>query len=260
MTRPAWVAPQLATLVSGPPPGDDWVHEIKLDGYRILLRIERGRVELLTRNRLDWTARFPTVAAAAAALPVKEALLDGEIVVPGRGRRLELPGAPAGLRPDRGGPVARLRGVRSAVPRRARPACPAAGRAESAAGPAGQGPARPAALLGALRRGRAWLKVKCVARQELVIGGYTDPEGARAWRDHWEKSAHSLLTGAILHVLYAGDPLVEDGLLPPLQFGHLILITTQGAEIGIGLDGKGVMSLSDQGDLQRSTTDTPCPE
>jgi len=79
MTLPAWVAPQLATLVSGPPPGDDWVHEIKLDGYRILLRIERGRAELLTRNRPDWTARFPTVAAAA--LPVKEALLDGEIVV-----------------------------------------------------------------------------------------------------------------------------------------------------------------------------------
>ena len=81
MTVPAWVAPQLATLVSGPPPGDDWVHEIKLDGYRILLRIERGRVKLLTRNRQDWTARFPAVAEAAAALPVKEALLDGEIVV-----------------------------------------------------------------------------------------------------------------------------------------------------------------------------------
>src|SRR5712692_11655565 len=80
MTLPAWVAPQLATLVSGPPPGDGWVHEIKLDGYRILLRIERGRVKLLTRNRQDWTTRFPAVAKAAAALPVKEALLEGEIV------------------------------------------------------------------------------------------------------------------------------------------------------------------------------------
>src|SRR5258705_11804396 len=80
MTLPAWVAPQLATLVSGPPPGDEWVHEIKLDGYRILLRIEGGRASLLTRNRQDWTARFPAVAEAAAALPVKEALLDGEMV------------------------------------------------------------------------------------------------------------------------------------------------------------------------------------
>jgi bifunctional non-homologous end joining protein LigD len=42
MTLPAWVAPQLATLVATPPEGDDWVHEVKLDGYRILLRIERG--------------------------------------------------------------------------------------------------------------------------------------------------------------------------------------------------------------------------
>ena len=80
MTLPAWVAPQLATLVAAAPAGGEWVHEIKLDGYRILARIERGRVRLLTRNRLDWTDRFPAVAETAAALPVKEALLDGEIV------------------------------------------------------------------------------------------------------------------------------------------------------------------------------------
>jgi hypothetical protein len=63
MTLPAWVAPQLATLVAEPSGGADWVHEMKLDGYRILLRIERGRVKLLTRNRQDWTDRFPTVAS-----------------------------------------------------------------------------------------------------------------------------------------------------------------------------------------------------
>ena len=80
MTLPGWVAPQLATLVGAAPDGADWVHEIKLDGYRVLARIERGRVRLLTRNRQDWTERFPAVAEAAAKLPVKEALLDGEIV------------------------------------------------------------------------------------------------------------------------------------------------------------------------------------
>src|SRR6266851_468600 len=80
MTLPGWVAPQLATLVGAAPEGSDWVHEIKLDGYRVLARIERGRVRLLTRNRQDWTERFPTVEEAAATLPVKEALLDGEIV------------------------------------------------------------------------------------------------------------------------------------------------------------------------------------
>ena len=80
MTLPGWVAPQLATLVGAAPAGPEWVHEIKLDGYRVLARIERGRVRLLTRTRQDWTDHFDAVAEAAAALPVKEALLDGEVV------------------------------------------------------------------------------------------------------------------------------------------------------------------------------------
>ena len=210
MTLPAWVAPQLATLVAGPPPGDDWVHEIKLDGYRILLRIERGRVKLLTRNRQDWTARFPAVAEAAAALPVKEALLDGEIVVLDaagvssfqalqqadqleRGRRSSTwpstccssTGATCGRLPlvERKARLARLlKGRRGRlrysehfdVPgrRRLRARLPAGARGHRRP----SGSARPTPR-GA---GTAWLKVKCVARQEFVIGGYTDPDGARA--------------------------------------------------------------------------------
>jgi len=78
---PARVPPQLCQLVTEPPAGDDWVHEIKLDGYRILARLEKGRVRLLTRNSQDWTARFPGVARAVAALPARQAWLDGEIVV-----------------------------------------------------------------------------------------------------------------------------------------------------------------------------------
>jgi bifunctional non-homologous end joining protein LigD len=72
--------PQLATLVSEPPTGDDWVHEIKFDGYRIQARLDRGRVTLLTRKGLDWSERFPGVAAAGAKLPAKTALIDGEVV------------------------------------------------------------------------------------------------------------------------------------------------------------------------------------
>ena len=62
------------------PEGDEWLHEIKYDGYRLLARVERGDVRSITRNGLDWTGKFPALARALAALPVDSALLDGEIV------------------------------------------------------------------------------------------------------------------------------------------------------------------------------------
>jgi bifunctional non-homologous end joining protein LigD len=77
---PDFVPPQLATLVDSVPAGDEWLHEIKFDGYRILCRIDNGRVSLLTREAQDWTHRFQTVAATANKLPVHQALLDGEVV------------------------------------------------------------------------------------------------------------------------------------------------------------------------------------
>jgi bifunctional non-homologous end joining protein LigD len=72
--------PQLATLAEAAPDGDQWLHEIKYDGYRLLARIERGTVRLTTRNGLDWTDKFAASARALAALPVESALIDGEIV------------------------------------------------------------------------------------------------------------------------------------------------------------------------------------
>jgi bifunctional non-homologous end joining protein LigD len=78
---PERVQPQLATLADEPPPGDDWVHEIKYDGYRALCRIEDGRARVFTRSGQDWTDRFAPVAAACAHLPVDAAWLDGEVVV-----------------------------------------------------------------------------------------------------------------------------------------------------------------------------------
>ena len=74
-------SPQLATLVKEPPSGGGWLHEIKYDGYRIGCRIRNGRVTLISRNGKDWTAAFPEIVAAAADLPVKDALIDGEIAI-----------------------------------------------------------------------------------------------------------------------------------------------------------------------------------
>ncbi|MFG1396036.1 DNA ligase D [Roseixanthobacter pseudopolyaromaticivorans] len=75
---PEFVPPQLCTSLERPPSGKGWVHEIKLDGYRIQLRVEGGKAALRTRTGLDWTARFSAIAAAAGALP--DALIDGEVV------------------------------------------------------------------------------------------------------------------------------------------------------------------------------------
>jgi bifunctional non-homologous end joining protein LigD len=77
---PDFVPPSLATLSDTPPSGAKWIHEIKLDGYRIEARLDHGRVRLFTRNRHDWTHRFKSIADAVAKLPAETALLDGELV------------------------------------------------------------------------------------------------------------------------------------------------------------------------------------
>lgn len=84
---PEFVKPQLATSTSTPPPGGEWIHELKLDGYRVQVHVREQRsggkrkATIYTRNGLDWTARMPDIARAAEDLPVKAALLDGEVVV-----------------------------------------------------------------------------------------------------------------------------------------------------------------------------------
>jgi bifunctional non-homologous end joining protein LigD len=74
-----FIKPQLATLKSKAPKGDQWLHEIKFDGYRIQVHLNRGRKKVFTRNGLDWTKRF-TEIAGALAIP-GEAVIDGEVVV-----------------------------------------------------------------------------------------------------------------------------------------------------------------------------------
>jgi bifunctional non-homologous end joining protein LigD len=74
---PDFVAPQLCRLVDEPPIGAFWVHEIKFDGYRMQLRVENHHSVLCTRKALDWSHRFPEIAAEARALP--DCLIDGEI-------------------------------------------------------------------------------------------------------------------------------------------------------------------------------------
>lgn len=77
---PEHLEPQLATLSTSVPDGPDWLHEIKLDGYRLLAYLRKGEVTLRSRNAKDWTHRFPELAASLAKLPADDAILDGEAV------------------------------------------------------------------------------------------------------------------------------------------------------------------------------------
>ena len=81
---PGLIKPQLATLKSKAPKGEQWLNEIKYDGYRIQVHANRGRKKVYTRNGLDWTKRFSTIAAALD-IP-GEAIIDGEVVVVHEGR------------------------------------------------------------------------------------------------------------------------------------------------------------------------------
>ena len=202
--------PQLATLVDQPPVGDGWWHEIKFDGYRIGCRIKNGVVSLISRNGKDWTAHFPSVAEAATRLRLDDALIDGEIaaVLPdgrtsfqalqnvmhhaGRGVSLvyfvfdllRLEGENLERLPlaDRKQRLTQL--LRKAPhPFRISEHVEGAGKgfldracALGLEGIISKRPGRP------YYRGRNsdWVKAKCIQRQELVIGGYTDPSGTRA--------------------------------------------------------------------------------
>ena len=74
---PDFIAPQLCETRERPPAADGWIHEIKFDGYRIQMRIENGKVTLKTRKGLDWTAKYRAIAESGTALP--DAIIDGEI-------------------------------------------------------------------------------------------------------------------------------------------------------------------------------------
>jgi bifunctional non-homologous end joining protein LigD len=205
---PAFIEPELATLVKQTPAGAEWLHEMKLDGYRMGCRIDNGKAIIYTRNRNDWTASFPAIADAAARLPVKSAWLDGEIAVMRPNgvtsfqdlqNALSRPGT-AKLHyflfdlPYLNGYDLRkvplverkqlLEKLLSGVPDVLRYSSHVMGKGEQFYDQACKLElegvvAKRAASPYRAGRGRDWVKVKCSQRQEMVIGGYTDPSGAR---------------------------------------------------------------------------------
>ena len=79
---PGFIEPALATSIDKPPRGEQWLHEINFDGYRVQLHIANETVSVFTRNGYDWTKRFKKVADDAFHISARSAIIDGEIVVP----------------------------------------------------------------------------------------------------------------------------------------------------------------------------------
>jgi bifunctional non-homologous end joining protein LigD len=206
---PSFIPPQLATLVRSSPTGGGWVHELKLDGYRIEARIEtrpRPSAQLLTRTAQDWTHRMPAIAEAVAALPVRSALLDGEVVALDSNGMTSFANLQAAFQESARYPLTYFVFDLLHLDGRNLRDLPLIGRKEIlsdllSAVP-GDGPVRisehlagdgqtvfgKACKLGAegilsklanskyvSGRGNSWLKLKCYREQEFVIGGFTLP-------------------------------------------------------------------------------------
>lgn len=207
---PAQLSPQLATLVPSPPDDpESWIFESKFDGYRLLARVDAGRVRLYTRSGNDWTARMPALARALAGLPMRVGWIDGEVLVLDEQGRPDFQALQNAFDGDTGDelvffafdlPYLDGQDLRTLPVEQRRE------RLQALLAPAGDGPVRfsqafdapPAGLLEAAcrlglegvigkRRGSAyvsrrsadWIKLKCGHRQEFVIVGYTDPKGSR---------------------------------------------------------------------------------
>jgi bifunctional non-homologous end joining protein LigD len=211
---PEFIQPQLATLVNSVPSGDEWLHEIKFDGYRIFCRVENGAARFLTREAQDWTDRFSGLVKIAEELSPHRLFLDGEIVALDANGVNDFQLLQNSLKQNRSANLVyytfdllhldgrdltsmplltRKKELKNILPLHGR----------STTGPAfrysehwiGRGEelfhkACTMGLEGIVSkrknelyrsgRGKEWLKIKCVKSQEFVIGGFTDPAGSRA--------------------------------------------------------------------------------
>ena len=206
---PENIKPQLAALSDKAPEGDEWLHEIKYDGYRLLARIEDGEVRLITRGGLDWTAKFPALADRLGELPLDSVVIDGELVHLEPKGTTSFSGLQDAISSGKTGTLnfyafdllyrdgwdltgAALEDRKAALAEIISPNQQGMLRYSDhqiGRGPAFLSQACNFALEGIVSkrrtepyrpgRSRSWLKSKCRNREEFVIIGYTDPEGSR---------------------------------------------------------------------------------
>ncbi len=187
-TFPDWVEPMAATLTQDRFTGPEWIFERKLDGIRLLAFKDGTSVRLLSRNRLPQDAAYPSVVKAIAALPVRDVILDGEAtgVWGKRGEVvyhvfdiLRFEGDDTTLLPlDERRALLRALPFRPPLQHVGALECPNPWELACKEGWEGVIAKRRDAPY-EHRRSRHWLKMKCEASQELVVGGFTDPQGGR---------------------------------------------------------------------------------
>jgi bifunctional non-homologous end joining protein LigD len=179
---PDWLEPMAATLTQDRFAGPDWVFERKFDGIRLLAYKRAASVLLYSRNRL--LQQLPELAHAIAALPIDEVILDGEVTWDGRSGYHVFDILWLSGRLVTRLPLEERRALLQALPLQ-----PPMQRVELLDDPAPWECARREGWEGVIakrrgspyehRRSKHWLKMKCEASQELVVGGFTDPQGGR---------------------------------------------------------------------------------
>lgn len=235
---PRFVLPMQAKTAAAPPPGN-WLYEIKLDGFRALALLGAAGTKLVSRNAKDFAARFPEIVRALQIFPVRDTILDGEVVAleaDGRssfsllGNRDEVKGRRAPLvyyvfdvlridgRDVMHLPLTERKQLLAAVFASGVDPQIRFSDSISSNAPALLAEARRLGLEGLIgkkadsvyengRRSGAWIKLKLLAEQEFVIGGYTDPEGGRSQLGALILGVHS--NGALQYVGKAGSGYTE---------------------------------------------------
>ena len=204
---PATQSPQLCAVADEPPAGNNWISEIKFDGYRLLAWIDYGKVRLVTRNGHDWTDRLPAVAKAVAGLNVETALVDGELVALDKEGKSSFPALQAALSAGKDaslyfhlfdllhldgwdlrdcGLLDRKRVLQGLDEWRGmlrysdhHTGDPAAMRREACRMKLEGIVCKQADAPYRAGRGHGWVKVKCQGREEFIVLGWTPPRGSR---------------------------------------------------------------------------------
>ncbi len=207
---PAFYSPQLATLIDAPPLGDQWLHEVKYDGYRMMAFKQNGKLQLLSRNNKDWTDNFHIIVEELKQLPVKNVILDGEIVVLDKDSRSDFQLLQNAIHDKKGmsfiyyifdvlyyekwdlrrQPLMERKQILEEI------VSNKASRLRFSDHVVGQGDevfkqACQLNLEGIIskkvdsvyvsRRSSSWLKSKCTQRQEFVVGGFSEAQGSRLY-------------------------------------------------------------------------------
>jgi bifunctional non-homologous end joining protein LigD len=267
---PESIKPELATLVESAPEGD-WRYEIKFDGYRIMARVDNGKVQLFTRNGHDWTHKLPRQAEAIASLALESAWLDGEMVVANDEGVPDFQALQNAFEVGRSGNIVYylfdlpyLNGMdMREVPleqRRAALANVLEGSDNETLRFSEDFGEEPDALLnsacqmkmegligkrvGSLytsRRSNDWIKLKCKRRQEFVVVGYSDPKGARSKFGALLLGLHDTDSGELRYAGKVGTGFNETTLntiydqLTPLQVKKASVVNPP-----VGFEAKGV--------------------